>query len=497
VRVQMVRAIEDAAAGVPAMDLVAAGVLGTTAAADAARLRATRAKRTDAGAASALGQLVRFVQVNEELAAGTSVLDDVAWDLVLEAFVTAKADPPTGHGWQRPREWAVTTPAGAGSAVGKASGALGRLGYTHGSMCRLAAARRSLGCGDAEDVEHAPPVFVWRVCAGIVALPKPLGAWDQCAVALIAAGALAAGRVGAVTAWAIEQVSLTADVRTIVVQPRARPKQHHARASGRARRKAQPIAISHWLVEVAIRPWILRLRSWSAPGTQLVFPSLVRHRSARVRTVNGRLVAGDMWMEPLKAWSPRATAAALSLVVGDGERFHGLRAGNNIELRRLKDNSHATSDVTRRVLHGRTVKDLIGSEVAYHEVFLEDLAGATSRLGELRIERVLDGLCVTASSTTQGERDDWHPTTRVIIPLADTVVDPSDSSGGEDEVGEAGSAFYGVVQCGRCRRHLSKGDHGYMCDAPGCVWGVCPTCHPAGERGELWCPKHVRRATNG
>jgi hypothetical protein len=253
------------------------------------------------------------------------------------------------------------------------------------------------------------------------------------------------------------------------------------------------------MVRDVLAPWIRWLRDTGAVGTQYLFPSLVRRRSARAVTANGRLVDGDMWMEPLRTWSSRAVAAALAQAVGAaGEWFHGLRAGNNIELRRHRaSGAEAVGDVTRRVLHGRSVRDLIGSEEAYTEVFLEDLCAATRVLGALRIERVADGLCTTGRSASAGERADWVSCAAQVVPEADLREEPASetsSSGDEEGVsadGPGGSVYHGVVRCGRCGRHLRRRDHGWMCDVPGCTWGVCPPCHPAGGRGPLLCPAHL------
>jgi hypothetical protein len=496
-RDELLHTLAAAAAGRPAVDTVAAAVVGAAQAAAAAQMRATRAPRTDAGARSALGQVADFVRLNHSLAAEAPHVTDQVWDSVMEAFLTAKVDPPTGHTWRRPSGWGVAgTPSGAGSTANKAVHALRRLGYVGGTLVRLGVAARALGCGDQEEAAHAPPVFAWRVCAG-VRDTAPATVWDRCARALVVLACLSAGRRGTATTLLLEQVTLTDDSNVVLLTARQRQKTQHERATRRPRRTAQPVAIDHWMVRVAVVPWVRWLREGGAVGTQYLFPSLVRQRVARAVTVNGRLVGDGMWLEPMRPWSARAIAAALALVVGAaGECFHGLRAGNNIELRRHKAaEGGAVEDVTRRVLHGRSVRDLIGSEVAYSEVFLEDFRAATRVLGGLRIERVAGGLCTTGRSASQGERNDWQRCAAQLVPAADLVVVPpgGDSSGeeeDEDAVGD-GSLFRGRVVCGRCGRHLAPSDHGFMCDSPGCTWGVCPGCHPAGLRGALRCPAHL------
>jgi hypothetical protein len=498
-RVELLRVLAAAAAGTPAVDTAAAVVVGAAAAAAAAQMRATRALRTDAGARGALRQVTAFVQANPALAVGVERVSDRVWDAVMEAFLTAKADPPTGHAWRRPSEWrSGGTPKGASGATDDAVNALRRLGYIGGVLVRVGVARRALGCTDKEDVVHAPPIFAWRVCAGVRDTAAAT-VWDRCARALVALACLSAGRRGTATKLLLEQVTLTDDPDVVLLTARQRQKTQHERATRRPRRTAQPVAIEHWLVRVAVVPWVRWLRDGGAAGTQYLFPSLVRRQVARAVTVNGRLVEGGLWLEPMRPWSARAIAAALALVLGaTGEAFHGLRAGNNIELRRHRDKAAgggAVEDVTRRALHGRSVRDLIGSEVAYSETFLEDFRAATRVLGGLRIERVAGGLCTTGRSASRGEHIDWQRCAAVVVPEADLVLAPSegDSSGeeeDEDAVGD-GTSFSGSVDCGRCGRHLFRRDHGFMCDSLGCTWGVCPPCHPAGTRGALLCPVHL------
>jgi hypothetical protein len=496
-RDELLHTLGAAAAGHPAVDTAATAVVGAAQAAAAAQMRATRAARTDAGARSALGQVAAFVRLNHPLAAEVPYVTDQVWDSVMEAFLTAKVDPPTGYAWQRPSGWgAAGTPGGAGSTTNKAVHALRRLGYIGGPLVRLGVAARALGCGDKEDAVHASPVFAWRVCAGVQDTAAAT-VWDRCARALVALACLSAGRRGTATTLLLEQVVLTDDPDVVLLTARLRQKTQQERATRRPRRTAQPVAIEHWMVRAAVVPWVRWLRVKGAAGTQYLFPSLVRRQVARAVTVNGRLVEGGLWLEPMRPWSARAIAAALALVVGAaGESFHGLRAGNNIELRRHRaTESGAVEDVTRRALHGRSVRDLIGSEVAYSETFLEDFQAATRVLGGLRIERVAGGLCTTGRSASRGERSDWQRCAALVVPAADLVVAPSDgdSSGEEEEedAGGDGSLFRGSVACGRCGRHLSVSDHGFMCDSPGCTWGVCPPCHPAGLRGPLRCPEHL------
>jgi hypothetical protein len=496
-REELLRILTAAAAGTPAVDTAAEAVVGVAAASAAARMRATRAVRTDAGASGALLQVETFIRANPGLAAGLVQVSHDVWDAVMEAFLTAKANPPTGHAWVRPPAWGPGgTPKGAGGTTDNAVQALRRLGYIGGGLVRVGVARRALGCTDREDTTHSPPVFAWRICDAM-RTTVAASVWNQCARALIVTACLTAGRRGTASTLLLEQVTLTGRPTVMVVTPRLRQKPQHERATRRPRRSAQPIAVEHWMVRDVVVPWVLWLRSVGAVGTQYLFPSLVRRRTARAVTANGRLVGGDLWMEPMRTWSSRALAAALKEVVGaEGEWFHGLRSGNNIELRRHREPGVGkVDDVTRRTLHGRSVRDLIGSEDAYAEVFLEDLCAATRVLGGLRIERVANGLCTTGRSASAGEQNDWVACDAQVIPAVEVKegMSGNDTSSGDDEEAEPGGlVFRGAVECGRCRRHLGRRDHGFMCDVPGCAWGVCPTCHPAGLLGKLLCPKHLQ-----
>lgn len=48
-----------------------------------------------------------------------------------------------------------------------------------------------------------------------------------------------------------------------------------------------------------------------------------------------------------------------------------------------------------------------------------------------------------------------------------------------------------LLNCSGCKALVGVNDTAYLCDSPGCRWGLCPTCHPAGSDGTLLCPDHV------
>jgi hypothetical protein len=163
-----------------------------------------------------------------------------------------------------------------------------------------------------------------------------------------------------------------------------------------------------------------------------------------------------------------------------GRTFHGFRAGNNRELRKAP----GVSVVTRRSLHERTLKPVVGSEEAYDEAFAEDYAAATSILGRLRIERSDDGLLtVTATSASAGEDPgDWVAVERPLQLMREDDSDVASASAGDDD----------TYDCARCGKHVGHRDYGYMCDYGDCSWGVCTACHRRGARAALHCPQHTR-----
>jgi hypothetical protein len=221
-----------------------------------------------------------------------------------------------------------------------------------------------------------------------------------------------------------------------------------------------------------------------SPESALLFPAIANNRT-RTATAQGFAASGQ-WVEPMRVWSDRAVTDAMTAYVHRrGTRtFHGFRAGNNRELRRHRH----VSAITRRVLHDRSLKPIIGSEEAYDEPFAEDFAAATAALGQLRIEHSADGLpTVTATSASAGRIPaDWVATpASAHYQLHDsTDSDDSASSASSEEGGEE-------YNCGRCGRLVSKHDYGWLCDFPACAWGVCTACHEGGPRSRLLCPMHA------
>ena len=275
---------------------------------------------------------------------------------------------------------------------------------------------------------------------------------------------------------------------TVSVVGRERPKPARDRASAPARKHAHPARLRHWAIRAFVIPWWHYVRQAGFGDTGFLFPSLVRPGPNIVRTANGREMDG-LWLEPLREWSDRATAAALRrFVPGLGPRsFRGLRAGNNIELRR----SPLVSDVTRRRLHGRSVKELIGSEVAYNEVFAEDFTAASSVLGKAKFLRQEDGLLtLAATSESACERDDWVE----VQGAAAMIAGEASSAGGSGSDSDDSDDARVELVCFRCNSRVRRQDHGFLCDFDGCHRGTCVACHPGGERAQLRCPTHERFA---
>lgn len=484
VREDLLAEVAAAVEGRPRVD-TAGGATTPGAALMAAQLRATRAPATERGARYTLRQLAQFVEANSSLAADAEELTEAVWDAVMEAFLIAKVDPPHPHGWRRLPGWGRVAPSGAGASVAAATAALGRLGRGPTAWPRTAAMRRALGCGDADDVVRVEPIFAWEVWQGVRNLGSALSVWELGARALVALGTVCGGRTGSMSRVLLEELQSTDDPRVWVFRPRAgrgapaREKQQRARATMRGRRRgAATLTLEHWALQACVAPWVRVLRSWGCVGSMYLFPSLVRRQHGRARAVQDGL-----WMDEARPWTARAVLAALRFVVGErleGRSWQGLRAGGNMELRRFGD---AVTDATRRTLHGRTLRPLLGSEVAYAEVFGEEIRDATRRLGELRVERIAGQLVTTGVSPSAGEFDDWEE-----MPVARPLgVDPPSSESSDDDDSRAVEGG----ECGRCFRLLGVRDHAWLCDEPACSWAVCLACHPGGQREPLWCPRHA------
>jgi len=308
-------------------------------------------------------------------------------------------------------------------------------------------------------------------------------------------GALHAKRGGGVKAMKLDNMTIVAH-NAVEVSVKRKDK-GRTRASGATSGRDPPVVLRHWLITQHVIPWLQWHQEHRSPRSALLFPSITSRKSPKPSSL-GFAAEGGQWVEPMRQWSPRAVEAWLSNFIPSlgGRRFHGLRAGNNRELRRWQD-VHA---ITRRSLHGRSLKQVIGSEAHYDEPFAEDFATATERLGQLRIERSRTGLLtVTATSASAGERDDWVPERNPItVPELEADDDDSSTSSGDSEShNESDAACVGdggrdtrTYKCGRCAAVVRPRDYGFMCDTAGCSWGTCTDCHPGGAAAPLYCPRH-------
>ena len=492
-RAILLEELQRAELGEPRVGEDEAAMAGTADAfADTVRVRATRAPRTDAAARRAIRTLREFVQANDRLLARSrGQPSHTTYDIVLEAFVFAEEAGVAEEAcpWQRARR---PHDVSAAPTAGAARAALERLDWSRGGDWRRSRAmEKAWGVGDPEDVNHYQPIFCWELVEGLRLQGAPATPWEMAGAAMAVMSVLGARRGGGASALKVEEVSI-AGPNAVEVAPRSRPKEHRERATRRPRKQVRPVVLRHWLVERHVIPWIKWHQRRRSPGSALLFPAITAKKT-RATTALGYAADGQ-WVEPLREWSARQRRAIIEKYIpGLGDRaFHGFRAGNQCELRRWAD----VSAVTRRALHGRSIRHLIGSEAAYDQVFAEDYAVAVERLGQMRIERSRNGLLtVVATSPSAGEDPrDWTPLPGGPVTLAAPAQADSSSSesssGEEDSVVGDGARETRVINCGRCRRKLAARDYGFLCDVPGCTWGACTTCHPGGARAALRCPAH-------
>ena len=446
-------------------------------------IRVHRAPRTDAAVASTCRSIEELMHANRSRVERLATSAD-AWDRVLEAWVVTRVDPDRSPwavpgGWRRQRYDAAATAKAAASW----RAAMSRLRYAPDAWPRSKGMASALGAGDTEGGKHALPLFAWEVLVGLRTRP-PASVWDRCAAALLVLTTLNAHRKSNARRITLGSVTvLSADTVSVVTSDR--PKPVRDRTVIRQGKHDRPVRLQHWAVRTYVVPWLEYLRKEGVHRTALAFPSLVREGPRIARTSEGRLMDG-LWCEPLRPWSDRALVAAIARYVPApaGRTFQSLRVGNNIELRR----DPGVSDVTRRTLHGRTVRDLIGSESAYNEVFAEDFARATRRLGSARMIRQPDGLVAcTATSASAAEHDDWVP---VEGSPAAAPPDPDTSSSESSSDDSDGRVRF---ECFRCGTTVERAHHGFLCDQRDCARGTCVPCHPGGEAKALWCPQHEPR----
>lgn len=486
--------------GTPRVSVEDIAAAGSAAAASAAvRARAVRASSTDAGGKRAVRQLREFLVANPALLARPGPATGESYDILVEAFVFAEAAVTEGQPcpWSRARR--PQDPSAARGA-GAARGLLDRLGWSRGTTwTRSRAMGKAWSVRDDTAVSHTEPIFAWELVDGLRLRP-PKSPWEMAGAAMSVIGVLHAKRVSGVKRLRVGEVARVAEDAvsvTTTVKVKARATASKKRGGG----KGKPFVLRHWLVRDHLLPWLEWHGRRRSPDSALLFPAITARRSPAATALG--FATNGMWVEPMRQWSARQVAAWLQLFIPNiGTRgFHGWRAGNNRELRRRRE----VHDVTRRALHERSLRTIIGSEAHYDEAFAEDYAEATEVLGRMRIERDPRSglLTVTATSDSAGEHQDWVGVAR---PLALAVADDggsdtdgseSTSDGGSDGdssdagnvVGDAGRESRSY-RCGRCGDAVTERDYGFMCDIPGCAWGTCTACHPGGSRAKLLCPDH-------
>lgn len=499
IRTVVMRELLLAEEGVPWIDDDTLALVGDTGATTAARARATRAPRTAAAARTLVRQLWRFVRDNPRLLAATVPDGGVTgehFDVAVEAWMLARCEGADNGAWVCEEGRREPMGAAGARAGGTVRALLDRLGYGRGTAwTRSRGMATATGARDKEEVQHAVPIFTWEVADGLQA-NRPVTLWEAAAAALVVVGVVAARRVSGARGLLVEQVEQVGK-NAVRVSPRHRPKQRRERLRRRRSRTARPAVVEHWMLGEFVVPWINWHKRHRTPGTAYFFPSITQGRRGK-RTAVGFEAGSGFHVEPLRQWSARATEAALErcLRARGGRTFQGLRSGNNIELRRMP----GVRDTTRRTLHERSLKPLIGSEEAYVEVFAEDLREATRGLGGLRIERDPDGLLsVTAVSPSAGQDpSDWRVTDPERVPwtaadadeISDGAVSGDDGDGSDCSVVGDGDERTRVVTCGRCGRRLGARDYGFLCDVNGCTWAACTDCHPGGAASPLLCPPH-------
>lgn len=459
-----------------------------------ARARTTRAASTTAAAVRAVRDVREFVERNPELAGGRGDPTHDTYDIVIEAFVFVEAAAESGGAcpWRRargPRQASAARNAGVARAL------LERLGWSRGgTWTRVKAMENAWGVRDADDGgSHTVPIFTWELVEGL-RRRTPKSPWEMAGAAMATIGTLHGKRGGGAKKLKVGEVEVVGE-NAVSIATRARVKKR-ALASARANTNPRSFVLRHWLVGATIVPWLEWHMRRKSPPSALLFPSITQRRSPRPTPLGYQ--ANGMWVEPMREWSARQTREWLLQFVPDlGARgFHGFRAGNNRELRRWRD----VHDITRRALHERSLKPLVGSEAHYDEPFAEDYAKATEVLGRLRIERDRRGLLtVTATSESAGQANDWVGVAEP-IELAPAAAehgdDDEESSSSESEsdassvVGEGGRESR-QYDCGRCGVTVTRTDYGFLCDTEGCSWGTCTSCHPGGHRAALRCPDHT------
>jgi hypothetical protein len=448
---------------------------------------ATRAAATEVAAARSLRRVHDYVEGNGAILQGvTGQPSSRHWDEILESVMVALADAGVDgdagpRGWRtpgtRPLSWPAAPLAASAAAreIATARARIEALGYCGGPWPLLAAQVRAIGAQDPEDRQKmSAPIFAWEVGPGG---PRRVRApWVSCAWAMAALLATAGGRIGKVGTLTLDGVSeVVGD--TVTVRFGGWHKDQRRRGTRRVRRTRRAITMANWRLQAYLQPWLAWRRANAASGAELLFPSMVRRARARAVSPLGRLVEGDLWLEPLRPWtSDQLRQAWPQVLTGPavGRTSHGFRGGGMCEMERT-----GVDPVIRRRVQMRSLRSLLGSEASYSEAWVDDITAATRRLGSIKVVQVEAGLAVVATSVSAGAHDDW---VRVTAPPI-VCLPPTESSSDD----EAASSF----SCGRCGARVEEDDpNGALCDERKCAWGVCTRCHTHPD-APLLCPRHM------
>jgi hypothetical protein len=484
-RAELLGHLAGAAAGRPAEGR-SRGVLPPAVAARVVGSLATRAGLTEVGAARALRRIHDYVELNEAILEGTTGPPSPRhWDEVLEAAMVALADAGVDgdagpRGWRtpggRPQSWPAAPLAASAAAreVATARARIEALGYCGGPWPLLAAQVRAIGAQDPEDRQKmSAPIFAWQVGPG--GPRRVREPWVSCAWAMAALLATAGGRIGKVGTLTLGGVSeVVGD--TVTVRFEGWHKDQRRRGTRRVRRTRRALTMANWRLEAYLRPWLTWRRANARSPDELLFPSMVRRARARAVSPLGRLIEGDLWLEPQRPWSSDQMRQAWPQVLTgptEGRTSHGFRGGGMCEMER-----GGVDPVVRRRLQMRSLRSLLGSEASYSEAWVDDITTASRRLGSIRVVQMEAGLAVVATSASAGAHDDWVRVVAPPIVVLPPVVDSSDD--------EAAAAF----PCGRCPARVEEDDpEGFLCDEARCTWGVCARCHTRPDL-PLRCPRH-------
>jgi hypothetical protein len=481
----MLHQLTRATAGLPAEER-SRGVLAPSITARVVGSLATRAAGTEAGATRCLRRVHDYVELNEGILSSTVGPPTARhWDEVLEAFMVAVADAGVDgdaglRGWRTPGDRPLSWPAAplsAAAAARETATARARveaLGFCAGPWPLQRAQARAIGAQDPEDRQKmSAPIFAWEVGPG--GPRRVREPWVSCAWAMASLLATAGGRIGKVGTLTLGGVSeVVGD--TVTIRFDGFHKDQRRRGTRRVRRKRRAITMANWRIQAYLQPWLVWRRANTVSQDELLFPSMVRRTRARAVSPAGRLVEGDLWLEPHRPWSSDQTRQAWPQVLSSpavGRTSHGFRGGGMCEMERT-----GVDPVVRRRVQMRSLRSLLGSEASYSEAWVDDITAATRHLGSIRVVQVEAGLAVVATSASAGAHDDW---VRVVAPPIVRL--PPEEPSSEDE-----AAF--SFSCGRCGARVEEDDPGgVLCDERGCEWGVCTTCHTRPDV-PLLCPRH-------